>query len=338
MKIFIYSFKIFEKEHLEKSNIHEHELTFCAEPLGDSTVNLCAGYEAIMVFTGDDVSASVLQRLKENGIRFIATRAAGYDNIDLDKASELGLKIANVPAYSPYAIAEHAVALILALNRKIILAHEQLHQYDFRVDKLVGFDLHGATVGIIGTGTIGAVLVKILYGFGSTIIAYDKQPDVSLIEKYKVEYKTLDTLCNDSDVISLHLPLNEQTKYLLAADSIQKMKKGVIIINTSRGAVVNTNDIINGIRSGKIGGYGADVYEKEKDVFFFDRSVNKPADDTLDILLGLPNVLLTPHQGFATKNALMNIADTSFSNLEKFNTYGSCENELTKPELINDYY
>ena len=219
--------------------------------------------------------------MKKAGVRFIAIRAAGYDNIDLDAANENDISVANVPGYSPYAIAEHAVSLILALNRKTVLATTQVRQHNFSLDKLVGFDLQGKTVGIIGAGRIGSVLAKIMHGFGCRLLAYDMTKNQQLISKYDVHYVELHTLCSQSDIISIHTPLNKGTRYLINKTQISRMKHGAMLINTARGAVVKTEDVLFGLETGQIGYYGMDVYEKEKDIFFFDHSSNHYLNDPL---------------------------------------------------------
>jgi D-lactate dehydrogenase len=335
MNILIYSTKDFEKEYLVEANKSTHKLTFITAALSTETASLAKDHDAVFVFTGDDVSAPVLKILKEQNVRIINTRAAGFDNIDMKVANELGLKVTNVPRYSPYAIAEHAVALMLALNRKLVLANSNAHAYNFTLNELVGFDLHNKTVGIIGTGIIGSVLAKILDGFGCRLVGFDTRPNTELTKLYGMTFTDLPTLCMQSDIISLHVPLNEHTHYMINNANIQLMKKGVMLINTGRGAIVNTFDIINGLRSGKIGAYGADVYEKEKGIFFFDRSGSVPDDNLLSDLLQMNNVLITPHQGFATIDALINIADVSFQNIEEIEN-GICENELTIPKPIRE--
>jgi D-lactate dehydrogenase len=287
------------------------------------------GFDVISIFTGDDASAPIMEKLHKLGIKFIAIRAAGHDNVDIDKAIECGIGVANVPEYSPHAIAEHALALMLALTRKLILANEQVHNQNFTVDNLIGFDLHGKTIGIIGTGKIGSTLIKLLSGFGCRLLAYDIQPDEELMEKYDVEYVSLSELCQESNIISIHTCLTAQTKHLISKDLISQMQKGVMLINTSRGACIKTTDVLDYLENGHIGYFGADVYENEKGVFFYNRADNKPDDDLLKRLLALSNVLITPHQGFATTEALNNIANTTFYNIFCWSHDGECDNDLT---------
>lgn len=335
MKTIVYSAKDFEIPFLEEANDGDHELVFVEAPLSAETVSLAKGAEAVFVFTADDCSAPVLESLHQYGVPYLIVRAAGHDNIDLVKANELGIRVANVPSYSPYAIAEHAVALLLALNRKIILADQQVHASDFRVSHLVGFDLHGKTAGIVGTGGIGSKMAGILHGFGCKLLAFDLNPDTTLTQKFGVQFMDLASLCQESDVISIHLPLNAASRYLINKSYFNLMKKGVVLLNTSRGAVVHTADLLIALKNQQVGAYGADVYENEKGVFFFDRSSNPPKDPMLQELLALPNVLITPHQAFATRDALTNIADTVLESLNAFEKKEPCANELTEKTNLN---
>lgn len=292
------------------------------------TVSLAEGCDVVCIFAGDTATAPVLHDLAASGVRHIAIRAAGYDNVDLQAASALGISVANVPEYSPHAIAEHAVALMLALNRELVLANTQVHAHDFTIEKLVGFDLHGKTVGIIGTGRIGATTAGILHGFGCKLLGHDLVETPALKGMYGLEYTNLKSLCEQSDIITLHTSLTPETKYLIGKSVISTMRRGVMLINTSRGALVNTADVIEGLQSGHIGWYGADVYEHEKGVFFYDRSDDGFEDELLEGLLRLPNVLVTPHQAFATGEALGNIADTTFYNIGCWAAEKQSENEL----------
>ena len=312
MKILFYSTKDFEQSYLLAANTKNFLIRMTELPLSKETCERAKGFETISVFTGDDVSAPVIEKLNDYGVRFIAVRAAGYDNVDLAKAKELGIQVANVPEYSPYSIAEHALTLMMALNRKIITADEQVHQQNFTVSNLIGFDLHGKTVGIIGTGKIGSKLIRILHGFGCRLLGYDIKRDNVLVKDFGLEYVDLDVLCRESDIISLHTCLTEQTRYLINKDRIELMKPGVMLINTSRGGCINTSDVLYYLENGHIGYFGADVYEKERGLFFHDWSGKKINDTVFKRLLTLPNVLITPHQAFATREALTNIADTTF--------------------------
>lgn len=337
MKIVVYSIKDFERSYLLQANRMSHELTLLEEALNERTAQLAQGHEAVAIFTGDDASTAVVEKLHIAGVKYIAVRAVGYDNVDIKKAEELGIAVANVPEYSPYAIAEHSVALMLALNRKLILANTQVHHHNFTVGNLVGFDLHKKTVGIVGTGRIGGVTAGILHGFGCRLLGYDIKENKELSEKYNLQYVDLKTLCRESDIISLYTPLNTATKYLINIEMIQEMKQGVMLINTARGAVMNTQHVIEGLESGKIGYLGADVYEKEKGIFFYDYSKNRIQDEMLKKLMSFPNVIVTPHQAFATQEALSNIADTTFYNLDCWAQYKLTENELTGKGTTDDY-
>lgn len=330
MKTLFFSTKNFEKPYLDKSGKEFHDLNFIPEALTEQTAAKAAGYEAVSIFAGDDASSTVLNKLKEAGVGYIAIRAAGYDNTNIAEATKLNIRVANVPAYSPYAIAEHAVALILALNRKLMLAKSQVTDYNFTTGNLVGFDLHRKTIGIIGTGTIGSIFAGIMHGFGCKLIGYDIIENPSLIKKYQLEYHTLETLCRESDIISIHTCLNESTHHMINRETISFMKPSVMIINTSRGGCVNTTDVIDAIENKKIGFFGTDVYEKERGVFFYDYSGKELSDPILKKLLQLPNVLVTPHQAFATHEALTNIADTTFHNLRCWINQQRSENELTR--------
>jgi D-lactate dehydrogenase len=333
MNIFIYSWKNFEQPYLAAANTAGYEIESTEAALSLQTASMANGFLAVCVFAGDDVSAPVLRELHRYGVRYIAIRAAGYDNVDLEKAAELGISVANVPAYSPYAIAEHAVALILALNRKLPLAAQQVQQHDFRVNKLVGFDLRGKMVGIIGTGKIGRIVAKILHGFGCRLLGYDIRESTELKNNYGLEYVDLSVLCRQSDIITIHTSLTSGTRYMINDSRIALMKKGVMLINTSRGACVNTQDLLQALEKGHIGYYGADVYENERGVFFYDWSKKELQDDHLQRLLALPDVLITPHQAFATREALTNIADTTFYNICCWEKGTRSKYELTPPRV-----
>ena len=318
MKTTVFSTHKFEEPHLLSSNKGKHELNLLEVRLTESTASLARGTEAISLFTSDDASAVVLEKLKDIGIKYIALRTAGYNNVAVEKAAELGIKVARVPAYSPYAIAEHTMALILALNRKLIRAHNRVRDMNFSLNGLTGFDLNGKTVGVMGTGKIGAILVKILHGFGCDILAYDNSEDGELIEKYGIRYTDCSTICRQADIISLHVPLVPSTKHLVDAKRISLMKPGVMLINTSRGGLVDTKAVIEGLKSGKVGYFGMDVYEEEEGLFFEDHSDEILQDDVIARLMTLSNVLITSHQAFLTDTALTNIADTTIHNLDSF--------------------
>lgn len=328
MKIILYSTKDFEKAFYQEANEMGHELTFVPEALDIYSAVLAAGEDVVSVFTADDVSAPVIEQLHRYGIRYIAIRAAGYDNVDIEKAVELGIKVANVPAYSPYAIAEHAIALMLALNRKLVIADRQVHRFDFRVDNLIGFDLHRKTVGVIGTGRIGSVVAHILHGFGCNLLGYDIVENEVLAGNYNLAYTDLKTLCAYSDIITIHTPLNKATRHMINKEVIESMKQGVILINTARGAVIDTGAVAEAVVKGRIGGLGMDVYEKERGLFFYNHSGTGMEDQMLRKLLNYTNVIITPHQGFATREALNNITAGTFYNINCWIDKRNSSNEL----------
>ncbi|ULC57846.1 2-hydroxyacid dehydrogenase [Flaviramulus sp. BrNp1-15] len=337
MKVLVYSAKKFEIPYLENANNRKHKLTFIEDTLSSETAMKAVGYEGISIFSADDASDLVLEKLKDFNIKFISLRSVGYDNVNLKTASRLNIKVANVPAYSPNAVAEHAVALLLALNRKLILANQRVKQFNFDLDNLTGIDLNDKTVGIIGTGRIGFVMAKIMHGFGCKLIGHDIEVNNELVEKYNMQYLPLKDLCKEADIISLHVPLNTETHYLIDDSLIEQMKEGVIIINTARGAVLKTEDVINGLKNGKIGALGIDVYEKEKSIFFKDHSYDFPKDDMLIKLNAIPNVLITGHQAFLTDEALTNIAETTIYNLTCWDEDRETENELTNAKKLSSH-
>ncbi|WP_413998787.1 2-hydroxyacid dehydrogenase [Flavobacterium sp. W1B] len=328
MKTLIYSTSGFDKPFLEKATHGKLELVYTKQVLKEETVNLANGFEAISLFTSDNATASVLEKLYSYGIKYIALRSVGYDNIDLRKARSLGIKVANVPAYSPYSVAEHAVTLLMALNRKLILGQKLILMEDYRLDNLIGFDLHGKTVGIIGTGKIGSAFAKIIHGFGCKLMAYDPIENKELIQQTNISYKSLEEVCLNSDVISIHCPLNSETKYMFNRSLFKLMKKGVFLINTARGMIINTEDLIEALNSGTIAAAGLDVYEKEKSIFFLNHINKKIEDNLFTILRSQPNVLITGHQGFLTNEALQAIAVTTIANLNEWAYNGISENEL----------
>jgi D-lactate dehydrogenase len=328
MDTVIYSTHKFEKEFLIKTNAGNLDLKFIELPLNIETAHLAAGAQAISIFVNDDASEKVLEKLHTAGIKFIALRSAGFNHVDMQKAKQLGMRIARVPAYSPYAVAEHAVALMMALNRKLVRANNRVHELNFSLDGLTGFDMNGKTAGIIGTGKIGVVVAKILHGFGCNILAVDQVENDEIKMQYNVRYTDYDTLYKMSDIITLHMPLTPQTRYLVNKESIQKMKPGVMLINTSRGALVNTKDVIAALKMGQIGYLGLDVYEEEAGLFFEDHSEDILKDDIISRLLTFRNVLITSHQAFLTQTALQNIADSTIYNLDCFEKDIDCKNEL----------
>jgi len=334
MKLLVYSAKAFEIPFIDSANDSKHKITYTKNALDTNTAIQAAGYKAISIFSGDDASNVVLEKLWELGVRFVVIRATGFNNIHIKPAYQLGFKVANAPDYSSHAIAEHATALLLALNRKLMLADRQVHNYNFILDDLVGFNLHGKTVGIIGTGNIGSVMVKIMNGFGCKILANDLQPDTDLVELCNVEYTSLEDLCKRADIITLHIPLSYENHQLINKERLGWMKKGAILINTARGAIVEHKALLRALETKQLGAYGADVYEKEKGIFFKDNSDEGIKDERLKKFLSFPNVLLTPHQAFVTREALENIANITIQNLNEFEAGKTCKNEIGFEALI----
>jgi D-lactate dehydrogenase len=328
MKTLIYSTHEFERKVLESANDKGHPMTYVSVPLNIQTARLANGFETIVIFVNDDASAPVLDVLHEAGVRNILLRCAGFNNVDLNRSRHLGMRVARVPAYSPYAVAEHAVAMMLTLNRKLIRANNRVRELNFSLDGLIGFDMHGKTVGIIGTGKIGQIVTRIMNGFGCIIFANDQECNEELIQQYGVQYTSLTELYRRSDIITLHVPLSPDTNYMINAQSIAEMKDGVMLINTSRGKLLNTKDVVKGLKTGKVGFLGLDVYEEEAGLFFDDHSEDIIQDDVISRLLTFKNVLITSHQGFLTDVALKNIAETTLYNLQCFYEGKSCENQL----------
>lgn len=296
----------------------ELKIKFLEPRLGPSTVALADGYPIVCAFVNDDLSAPVLEQLKAGGVELIVLRCAGYNNVDLKAAQKLGMSVVRVPAYSPYAVAEHAVALMLTLNRKTHRAYNRVREGNFSLSGLEGFDLHGRTAGIIGLGKIGRCLAAILHGFGMKILAHDAFHDDAYAKTIGLRYVGLDELLRESDIVSLHAPLLPDTYHLINAARIALMKRGVILINTSRGGLVDTNALVAGLKSGHIGAAGLDVYEEESAYFFEDRSAEVITDDTLARLMTFHNVLVTSHQAFLTEEALDNIAHTTLTNIDEY--------------------
>jgi|SRR4030095_11162932 len=328
MKAAVFSFHKFEKPFLEQANQSKHDLLFIDTRLNIDSSVFAKGCNAVCLFVNDDASEKVLQRLTDSGIKFVTLRSAGFNNVNLKKAKELGMRVARVPAYSPFAVAEHTVALMLALNRKLTRAHNRIMEGNFSLDGLTGFDMHGKTAGIIGTGKIGSLVAKILNGFGCKLIGFDQYPNDDLVTKYGMQYTDFNAVCKNSDILTLHAPLTEETKHLINRNSIERMKPGVMLINTSRGALVNTRDVIAALKSGHIGYFGIDVYEEEEGLFFEDHSEDILQDDVITRLMTFKNVLITSHQAFLTQTALQNIAETTIFNLDCFEKNLECRNEI----------
>ncbi|MBD1922678.1 2-hydroxyacid dehydrogenase [Microcoleus sp. FACHB-831] len=329
MKVAVFSTKSYDRQFLEpEAKNCGHEMVFFEPRLTFETSPLAAGFPAICVFVNDKLDEKTLSAIANGGTRLIALRSAGYNNVDLAAARNLGLTVVRVPAYSPHAVAEHTVALILALNRKIHRAYARVREGNFSLDGLLGFDLYERTVGIVGTGKIGAIVAKILNGFGCNLLAYDTKPNPDC-EALGVKYVELSELFASSDIVSLHCPLTDETYHLIDADVLNQMKKGVMVINTSRGALIDTEAAIAALKSGKLSYLGLDVYELETDLFFEDLSNSIIQDDVFERLLTFPNAIVTGHQAFFTENALTNIAQTTISNITDFEQGRICPNEVS---------
>lgn len=329
MKISMYSTEDWDSKYFAAANQGRgHDIEYLEHPLGPETVMLARGSDAVCCFVHDRLDADVLESLKTGGTQYIALRCAGFNNVDLEAADRLGISVVRVPEYSPAAVAEHAVALMLALDRKIHRAWNRVREGNFALKGLLGFDLQGRTVGIVGGGRIGACVARILQGFGCRLLVVDPTPNPAL-EPYGVEFTDLDTLLRESDIITLHCPLTPETRHIIDERAIELMKPGVMLINTSRGAVVDTWALIKGLKSRHIGYLGLDVYEQESDVFFQDLSDEVIEDDMLARLLTFPNVLITSHQGFFTTDALAAIAETTLSNLDRLESGAVCENSVS---------
>ena len=312
----------------EKNREFGFELRFYKGHLNKNNVILTQGVDVVCIFVNDTANAEVIRLMAANGVKLLALRCAGDNNVDLKAAAECGITVVRVPAYSPYAVAEYTVALMLSLNRKIHRAAWRTREGNFSLHGLLGFDMHGKTAGIIGTGKIAKKLISILRGFGMNILAYDLYPDYNFARENQEGYTTLDELYHSSDIISLHCPLTEQTKYLINDYSISKMKDGVMIINTGRGQLIHTNALIEGLKNKKIGSAGLDVYEEESQYFYEDRSDKIIDDDTLARLLSFNNVIVTSHQAYFTQEALSNIATTTLQNVRDFTLGKPLENEV----------
>ena len=329
MKVAVFSTKAYDRRFLEAANAdRRHELLFFEARLTADTAVLATGFPAVCAFVNDQLDEKTLKALSEQEIRLIALRSAGFNHVDLTAATELGLTIVRVPAYSPYAVAEHAIGLILTLNRKIHRAYNRVREGNFSLDGLLGFDLHGKTVGIVGTGKIGVIVAQILKGFGCQLLTYDLYPNPEC-EALGAKYVELPELFAASDIITLHCPLTPETYHLINDQALEQMKPGVMLINTSRGALVDTEAVIGALKSRKIGYLGLDVYEQESDLFFEDLSEEVIQDDVFQRLLTFPNVLITGHQAFFTENALKNIAETTLSNITDIEQGRPCPNQIS---------
>ncbi|MBW4655331.1 MAG: 2-hydroxyacid dehydrogenase [Kaiparowitsia implicata GSE-PSE-MK54-09C] len=329
MKVAVFSTKKYDCQSFKEANeTYDHELSFLEARLTQQTAELAAGFPAICLFINDLADRTVLKQLARGGTRAIALRCAGYNNVDVDAATELGITVVRVPAYSPYAVAEHAVGLVLMLNRKLYRAYNRVREDNFALDGLLGFDIHGTTVGVVGTGKIGQCFAQIMSGFGCTLLGYDLYPNEDC-KAIGIHYVGLAELFAQADIISLHCPLLPATHHLVNEQAIAQMKPGVMLINTSRGGLVDTRAVIEGIKSGQIGYFGTDVYEDEADLFFEDLSDQVIRDDTFQLLQSFSNVVITAHQAFFTRNALGAIAHTTLGNLTEVEQGRPLKNQVT---------
>ncbi len=332
MKIAMFSTKTYDVTYFDRANRDlGHELTYFEPRLLESTVSLAAGFPAVCAFVNDRLNAPVLEQLHAGGTRLIALRSAGFNHVDIEAADALGLTVARVPAYSPYAVAEHAVAMILSLNRKLARAHNRVREANFSLEGLLGFDLNGKTVGVVGTGRIGRLFAGIMHGFGCRVLAYDPfpHPEVEAIGASV----PLVTLLAESDIVSLHCPLTPETHHLIDAEAVERMKRGAMLVNTSRGALVDTLAVIEGLKSGRIGHLALDVYEEEENLFFQDLSDRVIQDDVFSRLLTFPNVLVTGHQAFFTAEAVTAIAETTLANATAFERGTGTLHRVTSDKL-----
>ncbi len=334
MKVAFFNTKSYDRQSFNTANDqHQHEVVFFECHLSHETVSLAVGFPAVCIFINDYLDAEMLETLAKGGTQLIALRSAGFNHVDLAAAAKLGMMIVRVPAYSPYAVAEHAVALILSLNRNVHRAYNRVREGNFSIEGLLGFDLHGATVGVIGTGRIGAIFAQIMRGFGCKLLGYDVYHNPTCLD-LGMEYVSIPEILANADIISLHCPLTPDSHHLINAEAIAQLKTGAMLINTSRGGLIDTQAAIDGLKSGAIGYLGIDVYEQEADLFFEDLSNEVIQDDTFQRLLTFPNVIVTGHQAFFTSHALANIAETTLANITDFEQNRTCVNEVKIEKAI----
>lgn len=329
MRVAVYSTRSYDRDFLTSANArHGHKLVFLEPRLTPETAPLADGFECVCLFVNDQGTADVLARLASGGTRLLALRSAGFNHVDLAAAAAHGMRVARVPAYSPYAVAEHTIGLMLSLNRKLYRAYTRVREGNFSLEGLLGFDMHGQTAGIIGTGQIGTVVAQILHGFGCQLLLHDpvKNPRAAQFGKY---VDLVDLLC-ESDIVTLHCPLTPKTHHLIDQEAITRMKRGVMLINTSRGALIDTPAVIAGLKSEQIGYLGLDVYEEEEDLFFRDQSTAIIRDDVFTRLLTFPNVVVTAHQAFFTREALEKISEVTLSNITAFEKGQALVNEVRR--------
>jgi len=318
MRVAFFSAQAYDRQFFDAANREAgHELAYFETRLSEVTAPLAAGFPAVCAFVNDSLKAPVLEALAAGGTRLIALRSAGFNHVDLDAARRLGFTVARVPAYSPHAVAEHAVALMLTLNRKLHRAYHRIREGNFSLDGLLGFDVHGKTVGVVGTGQIGSIVARILHGFGCRLVGYDLKPSDEC-RALGLAYVALEEVWSLSDIVTLHAPLTPATRHMIDAAALSRMKRGVMVVNTGRGALLDTRAVIDALKSGHVGALGLDVYEEEEQLFFRDLSDQVILDDVFARLLTFPNVVITGHQGFFTQEALHAIASTTLENIGAF--------------------
>lgn len=328
MKVAVFSAERYDREFLSAANAAEgHQLNYFQDLLDLDTAALAAGHEAVCIFVNDQADAAVLEVLRRGGTGLVALRCTGFNNVDLAAARQLGMNVVRVVSYSPYSVAEHAVALLLAINRKIHRAYQRTRDSNFALDGLMGFDLHGKTVAVIGTGKIGRVFARIMLGFGCEVIGYDIHPSAEF-EAMGARYATVDEIGATSDIISLHCPLTPESHHLVNAGTLARLKPGALLINTSRGGLVDTDAAIEALKSGQLGGLGLDVYEQETDLFFRDLSSSVITDDVLQRLVSFPNVIVTGHQAFFTREAITTISETTLRSVTEYAGGQPLSNEI----------
>ncbi len=335
MKIACFDTHSYDRESFEAANVQfQHQITFFEPRLTLETAPLAKGYDAVCSFVNDKVDEAVLSILSGAGTRLVALRSAGYNHVDLVAAARLGIPVVRVPEYSPHAVAEHAVALLLALDRKIHRAHARVREWNFSLEGLVGFDVYGKTVGIVGTGRIGQAAARIFRGFGCRLLAYDVKPEPVLVSELGARYVGLPELYRESDIISLHVPLTPATRHMIDAEALAMMKRGVVLINTGRGALIDSRALIGALKNGHLGAAGLDVYEEEEGIFFQDLSDSVLQDDVLARLLSFPNVIITSHQAFLTREALSTIARITLENVTAFERGEPLRNAVRPEEVL----
>lgn len=328
MKIAFFSAKCYEKRIFDFHNKDQHQIEYFPETLSESNVNLAEGFDVICLFTNDLVNDAVIKALNRFSVKLIALRASGYDNIQYSNSSSYNIRVVNVPQYSACAVAEFTVGLMMSINRKIHKAHIQTINRNFSLENLMGFDMCEKTIGIIGLGSIGRSIAKILRGFGSRVLVYDVKVDHDFVKVHQLQSVELETLLRESDIITLHTLLNEKTKHIVNADTIAKMKDGVILVNTARGGLIDTNALISSLQSGKVGAAALDVCENEQKYYHKDYSHKVVGDDNISRLLMFPNVLMTAHQASLTEEAFTNMAKTTFENIKEFEQGQKLTNEV----------